>query len=71
MFLVDGAKPLNDACCRHSLDFRYECHGNRNSVGRICYLVKSKNVISKTILEMPKQKLQTSGSDRSTLYGIN
>ncbi|WP_460539391.1 IS6 family transposase, partial [Haloplanus salinarum] len=27
VFLVDGAKPLNDACRRHGLDFRYERHG--------------------------------------------
>jgi Transposase and inactivated derivatives len=40
VFLVDGAKPLNDACRRHGLDFRYERHGNRNSVERIFREVK-------------------------------
>jgi putative transposase len=35
VFLVDGAAPLKDACQRHGLDFRYEKHGNRNSVERI------------------------------------
>ena len=28
VFLVDGAAPLQDACSRHGLDFRYERHGN-------------------------------------------
>src|SRR6056297_991081 len=32
VFLVDDATPLKDACRRHGLDFRYEQHGNRNSV---------------------------------------
>jgi transposase-like protein len=40
VFLVDGAKPLNDACRRHGLDFRYERHGNRNSVERVFCEVK-------------------------------
>jgi len=40
VFLVDGAKPLNDACRRHGLDFRYERHGNRNSVERVFREVK-------------------------------
>jgi len=35
VFLVDGAAPLKDACQRHGLDFRYEKHGNRNSVERV------------------------------------
>jgi len=35
VFLVDGAKPLNDSCCCHGLDFRCERHGNRNSVERV------------------------------------
>jgi transposase-like protein len=40
VFLVDGAKPLNGACRRHGLDFRYERHGNRNSVERVFREVK-------------------------------
>jgi transposase-like protein len=40
VFLVDGATPLKDACTRHGLDFRYERHGNRNSVERIFREVK-------------------------------
>jgi transposase-like protein len=32
MFLADGAESLHDACRRQGLDFRYERHGNRNSV---------------------------------------
>ena len=35
VFLVDGATPLNAACSRHGLDFRYERHGNRNSVEHV------------------------------------
>jgi len=40
LFLVDGATPLKDACSRHSLDFRYQKHGNRNSVERVFREVK-------------------------------
>jgi putative transposase len=40
VFLVDGATPLNDACRRHGLDFRYERHGNRNSVERVFREIK-------------------------------
>jgi transposase-like protein len=34
VFLVHGATPLQTACRRHDLEFRYERHGNRNSVER-------------------------------------
>jgi len=40
VFLVDGATPLKDACQRYGLDFRYERHGNRNSVERVFREVK-------------------------------
>ncbi len=40
VFLVDGATPLKDACTRHGLRFRYEKHGNRNSVERISREIK-------------------------------
>ena len=40
VFLVDGATPLKDACNRHGLDFRYERHGNRNSVERVFREIK-------------------------------
>ncbi len=40
VFLVDGATPLNAACSRHGLDFRYERHGNRNSVERVFREIK-------------------------------
>jgi transposase-like protein len=40
VFLVDGATPLQDACRRHGLDFRYEKHGHRNSVERVFREVK-------------------------------
>ena len=35
VFLVDGSYPLQDACQRHGLAFRYERHRNRNAVKRI------------------------------------
>ena len=40
VFLIDGATPLKDACNRHGLRFRYEKHGNRNSVERVFREVK-------------------------------
>ena len=40
IFLVDGAVPLHRACEKHGLDFRYERHGNRNSVERVFREVK-------------------------------
>ena len=40
VFLVDDATPLKEACHRHGLDFRYEQHGNRNSVERVFREVK-------------------------------
>jgi len=33
--IIDGSHPLEDACRRHSLDFRDEKRGNRNSVERV------------------------------------
>ena len=44
VFLVDGAKPLNDACRRHGLDFRYERHGNRNRIECVFRKVKRRTV---------------------------
>jgi len=40
VFLIDGSISLKDACSRHGLDFRYERHGNRNSVERVFREVK-------------------------------
>ncbi|MFA9516106.1 IS6 family transposase [Halopenitus sp. H-Gu1] len=40
MVLVDGAVPLQRACRKHGLDFRYERQGNRNSVERVFREVK-------------------------------
>jgi len=40
VFLVDDATPLKEACRRHGLDFKYERHGNRNSVERVLREVK-------------------------------
>ncbi|CCQ36745.1 ISH14-type transposase ISNamo7 [Natronomonas moolapensis 8.8.11] len=44
VFLVDGSHSLKDACRRHSLDFRYERHGNRNSVERVFREVKRRTI---------------------------
>jgi transposase-like protein len=40
VFLIDGSLSLKDACSRYGLDFRYERHGNRNSVERVFREVK-------------------------------
>ena len=40
VFLIDGSHSLKDACRRHSLAFRYERHGNRNSVERVFREIK-------------------------------
>ncbi len=40
VILVDGSHSLQHACRRHGFDFRYERHGNRNSVERIFREVK-------------------------------
>ncbi len=42
VFLVDGDNSLNDACQKHGLDFRYERHGNRNSIERVFQEVKQR-----------------------------
>jgi transposase-like protein len=44
IILVDGAAPLQRACRRHDLDFRYERHGNRNSVERVFREVKRRTI---------------------------
>ncbi|OYR74044.1 IS6 family transposase [Halorubrum ezzemoulense] len=38
--LVDGSTSLQRACRKHDLDFRYERHGNRNSVERVFREIK-------------------------------
>ena len=35
VFLIDSSHLLKDACRRHSLNFGYERHRNRNSVERV------------------------------------
>ena len=46
VFLIDGSHSLKDACRRHSLDFRYERHGNQNSVGRVFREIKRRTTSS-------------------------
>jgi len=45
MFLVDGSASLQAAATRHGLDFRYEKHGNRNSVERIFREIKRRTTV--------------------------
>ena len=40
VFLINGSHSLKGACRCHSLDFRYEKHGNRNSVERVFREIK-------------------------------
>ncbi|SMP18299.1 IS6 family transposase [Halobellus salinus] len=46
MLLIDGSHSLKNACRRHSLDFRYERYGNRNSVERIFREIKRRTTSS-------------------------
>ena len=39
-FLIDGDHVLHYACQRHGLSFRYERHGDRNSVERVIREIK-------------------------------
>ena len=41
-FLIDGAKPFEDASRRLDLEFEYESPGNRNCVERVFYEVKQR-----------------------------
>ena len=43
-FLIDGPLSLKNACRRHSLDFRYERHGNRNDVERVFREIKRRTI---------------------------
>jgi putative transposase len=45
VFLIDGSHSLKDACRRHGLDFKYEKHGNRNSVERVVREIKRRTTI--------------------------
>jgi transposase-like protein len=38
--LVDGSASVQRACRKHSLDFKYERHGSRNSVERVFCEIK-------------------------------
>ena len=42
IFLIDGAVQLQKACRKHDRDFRYERHGNRNSVETAIREIKSR-----------------------------
>ncbi len=64
VFLVDGSHSLQHACRRHGFDFRYEQHGNRNSVERIFREVKRRtslfsNCFSNTHAETANEWLRS------------
>ncbi|AZQ14289.1 IS6 family transposase [Halorubrum sp. PV6] len=42
--LVDGSASLQRACRKHDLDFRYERHGNRNSIERVSREIKRRTI---------------------------
>jgi len=44
VFLIDGAWSLQAACHRAGYDFRYEKHGNRNTVERVFREIKRRTV---------------------------
>jgi len=44
VFLINGSHSLKDACRRHSLDFRYEKYGNRNSIERVFRELKRRTI---------------------------
>jgi len=53
VFLIDGATLLKEACHRHGLDFRYEKHGNRNSIERVFREVKRRTTSFSNCLATP------------------
>jgi len=46
IILLDGTAALQRACRKHDLDFRYERHGNRNSVERVFREIKRGTICS-------------------------
>ena len=53
-FLVDGAATPHRACRKHDLDFKYERHGNWNSVERVSREVKRRTTSFSNCLAMLK-----------------
>jgi len=54
-----------------NINFRYEWHGNQNSVERVLCEINRWNITSQTVSAALKQKLLTSGSDRLPSHGIS
>jgi len=52
--LVDGSASLQRACRKHDLDFRYERHGNRNSVERVFREIKHRTASFSNCLATPR-----------------
>jgi len=71
LFLIDDSHSLKDAYRRHSLDFRYERHGNPNSVERVFREVKRRTTSFYTVSAMPKQIPPTIGFDLPPSHGIS
>jgi transposase-like protein len=55
---VDSATPLNEACRRHGLDFKYEYYNDRSSIKVSSTKQNAELLNSLTILVMPKRKPQ-------------
>ena len=71
VFLINGSHSVNAACARHDLDFRYEGHGNRNSVERIFIVVKRRISSFSNCFSKPRKTLLTTGSEHSASHGIS
>lgn len=64
LFLIDGAHLLKDAALLHGLDFKYEHHGNRNSVEHVFQEIKHRassflNCFSNAVAETADDWLRT------------
>jgi len=68
--LVDGSASFQRACHKHDLNFRYERHGNWNSVKRVFREIKDRTTSFSNCFSNAKQKLLMSGPDNSLLSGI-
>ena len=55
-FLIDGDQSLQYACQRHSLSFRYERHGDRNSVERVIREIKRRTASFSNCFSNAKQE---------------
>ena len=68
---VDGSASLQRACRKHDLNCRYERRRSRDSIEILFVRQNVKLPVSQTVSATPRQKLLTSGSERSLSHGIN